>query len=199
MDSVDWIIHCLQYAARCHDCPIPSAQAAKDIIGLSIDNAVNTLFPGITEETRHQLAQSYSQRFFSKNINADDLFPGVQTMLIALKQRGYRLAVATGKRTQGLEKSLQATGTRELFCTTRSAEQTASKPDPLMIEEILTELGIAKERALMVGDSIHDMQLASNAGIAAVGVTCGAHSAKTLQQLNPLLCLNYPTELMHFL
>lgn len=199
MDSVDWIVHCLQYAASCHDCPVPSTQAAKDVIGLSIDNAVNTLFPGIDEETRHKLAQDYSQRFFSKNISADDLFPGVPAMLATLKTQGYRLAVATGKRVTGLEKSLTATGTGSLFCTTRSAEQTASKPNPLMIDEIVAELGVSKARTLLVGDSIHDMQLALNAGIAAVGVTCGAHSAKTLQQFKPLLCLDYPTDLMRFL
>lgn len=199
MDSVDWIVHCLQYAARHHDCPVPESQAAKDIIGLSIDKAANILFPGVDEITRQKLAHTYSTHFFSKGITAEDLFQGVPDMLTALKSDGYKLAVATGKKHSGLQQSMQETGISHLFCTTRSADKTASKPDPLMIDEIVAELGVSKERTLMVGDSVHDMQLAQNAGVASVAVTCGAHSAPVLQTYQPLLCLNYPTELLSFL
>ena len=199
MDSVDWIVHCLQYAARLHNCPIPDTQAAKDIIGLSIDKATNILFPGIDALTRQKLAHDYSAHFFSKGISVDDLFQGVPEMLSELKFSGYKLAVATGKKQSSLKQSMQETGISDLFCTTRSADKTASKPDPLMIEEIVAELGVSKHRTLMVGDSLHDMQLAQNAGVAAVAVTCGAHSAAVLQTYKPLLCLDYPTDLLSFL
>ena len=199
MDSVDWIVHCLQYAARLHECPVPETQAAKDIIGLSIDKATNILFPNIDEITRQKLARDYSTHFFSKGISADDLFQGVPEMLSTLKRAGFKLAVATGKKHLSLQQSMLETGVSDLFCTTRSADKTASKPDPLMIEEIVAELGVSKQRTLMVGDSVHDMQLAQNAGVAAVAVTCGAHSAPILQTYQPLHCLNYPTDLLSFL
>jgi phosphoglycolate phosphatase len=199
VDSIDWIVHCIQNAAINHNCPIPAAQAAKDIIGLSIENAINTLFPSIDSQTQQKLVNDYSQTFFSKQISRDDLFPGVYEMLQQFKQDGYRLAVATGKKSSGLAQAIEGTGVADLFCTTRCSDQTASKPHPLMIDEIVAELGVSKQRTLMVGDSIHDLQMALNAQVASIGVSCGAHSELVLQQYQPLRCLSYPTDLMDIL
>jgi phosphoglycolate phosphatase len=199
VDSIDWIVHCIQNAAINHNCPIPAAQAAKDIIGLSIENAINTLFPSIDSQTQQKLVNDYSQTFFSKQISHDDLFPGVYEMLQQFKQDGYRLAVATGKKSSGLAQAIEGTGVADLFCTTRCSDQTASKPHPLMIDEIVAELGVSKQRTLMVGDSIHDLQMALNAQVASIGVSCGAHSESVLQQYQPLRCLSYPTDLMDIL
>ena len=118
-------------------------------------------------------------------------------MLTQLKRRGYLLAVATGKGRKGLQQALGDTGTEELFCITRCADETASKPSPLMLQEIMAAKGVPAERALMVGDSIHDLQMASNAGIAALAVACGAHSARVLQQYNPLLCLQQTSHMLN--
>jgi phosphoglycolate phosphatase len=199
VDSIDWIVHCIQQAAERYGCPIPEPQAAKDIIGLSIENAIQQLFPDVDNAIRQQVAAHYGQTFFSRQISRDDLFPGVYEMLRGLKQAGYRLAVATGKKSSGLAQAIAATGVADLFCATRCSDQTASKPDPLMIDEIVAELGVAKQRTLMVGDSVHDLQMALNAEVSAIGVTCGAHSQATLQQYNPLLCLNYPTDLLNII
>ena len=196
VDSIDWIVQCIQLAAVQYDCPVPTQQAAKDIIGLSIENAIETLFPLVDADTRAKVAGHYGQQFFSKQISRNDLFPGVYDMLQQFKQVGYRLAVATGKKSTGLSQAIAATGVAELFCTTRCSDQTASKPHPLMIDEIVAELGVSKQRTLMVGDSVHDMQMALNAQVASVAVTCGAHSAETLKQYQPLCCLSYPTELL---
>jgi phosphoglycolate phosphatase len=196
VDSIDWIVDCIQSAADHCGCPIPDAQAARDIIGLSLDNAVRTLFPSASDETRAELATHYGQRFFSREIGPSDLFPGVADMLQQFKRQGLRLAIATGKKSAGLSRAINGTGIAELFCTTRCADQTASKPDPLMIEEIIAELGVSKQRTLMVGDSMHDLQMAKNAQIASIAVTCGAHSAEMLKQYQPLHCLAYPTDLV---
>jgi phosphoglycolate phosphatase len=198
-DSVDWIVHCIQQAATKYDCPIPETQAVKDIIGLSIENAINTLFPGIDSHTSQLLIADYGQTFFSRQISPDDLFPGVPAMLEQLRGKGYQLAIATGKKSTGLARAIAATGVESLFNTSRCADQTASKPDPLMIDEIVTELNINKQRTLMVGDSVHDLQMALNAGVASIAVTCGAHPATTLKQYSPLMCLNYPTELLAYI
>lgn len=196
VDSVDWIVHCIQTAAAHHGCPVPERQAAKDIIGLSIEQAMHTLFPDTGTELRAQMAAHYGQHFFSKPTGPDDLFSGVPEMLQQLKRQGHRLAVATGKKAAGLSKAMAGTGIADLFCTLRCSDQTASKPDPLMINEIVAELGVSKQRTLMVGDSVHDLQMALNAQVASVAVTCGAHSAETLKQYQPLYCLAYPTELI---
>ncbi len=199
MDSVDWITHCIQQAAAAAGQPIPSEQAAKDIIGLSIENAIATLFPAVNAETRAFITEEYAKEFHGKTAGPDDLFPGVTDMLLTLRAQNKRLAVATGKKAAGLRLVMRASGVQDLFCATRSADQTASKPNPLMLLELMAELGVEKQRTLMVGDSAHDMQMAKNAGIAAIGVTCGAHSAEVLRRHQPLACLNYPTDLLEFI
>ena len=199
INSIDWIVSCLQQAAVECGIPVPEAQAAKNVIGLSINNAMQTLFPEIDPHTQAQLVACYSQQYNSKQISPDDLFPGVYAMLVELKKSGYQLAVATGKTRVGLQKALQATGTEELFCVTRCADETASKPDPKMLLEIIQHTQAAKERTLMIGDSIHDLQMALNAPISAIAVSCGANSAELLQQYHPLLCLQQPTELLNII
>ena len=199
INSIDWITSCLQHAAIQYDCPIPEPQAAKDVIGLSIYRAMQTLFPEVDEQTQKQLVACYSQKYFSKQISRDDLFPGVYEMLVHLNGTGYQLAVATGKTRAGLQEALQATGTEGLFCITRCADETASKPDPRMLREIIQHTNAAKERSLMVGDSIHDLQMALNAHISAIAVSCGTHSEEFLQQYKPLLCLQQPTELLNII
>lgn len=199
VDSIDWIVHCVQAAAEEYGCAIPPSQAAKDIIGLSIQEAMNTLFPDVDSAMQKKMVSHYSQMFFSKQTTAKDLFDGVEDMLYQLKQAGYQLAVATGKSRAGLDKVLQGTGIGELFCITRCADETASKPHPLMLEQIMQHTGISPERTLMIGDSIHDLQMAQNAQISAIGVTCGAHSAEILQQYQPLFCLEQTTELLELI
>lgn len=199
VDSIDWIVHCIQNAAAEYACPVPSADAIKDIIGLSIENAMQALFPDTNSDTRHKLATHYGHTFFSKQSSRDDLFPGVEQMLRRLRQDGYRLAVATGKKSSGLAQAIEGAGVADLFCTTRCSDQTASKPDPRMIDEIVAELGVSKQRTLMVGDSVHDLQMALNAQVASIAVTCGAHSEAVLQQYQPLCCLPFPTELANII
>ncbi|WP_027157343.1 HAD family hydrolase [Methylobacter luteus] len=196
VDSIDWIVTCLQHAAVSCNCTIPERQAAKDVIGLSTKNAIQTLFTGADEETRNQLMSCYIEAFFARQISRDDLFAGVYEMLVQLKRAGFQLAVATGKSRAGLDKALQATGTEDLFDITRCADETASKPDPAMVLDIIQHVEVANERTLMVGDSIHDMQMALNAQIASIAVSCGAHSKEILQQYNPLTCLQQPAELL---
>lgn len=196
VDSIDWIVNCLQKAAESCNCTIPERQAARDVIGLSIKNAIQTLFPGTDEQSRNQLMACYSQAFFTRQIGRDDLFTGVYEMLVQLKRMGFQLAVATGKSRAGLERALQATGTEDLFHITRCADETASKPDPAMVLDIIRHMEAANERTLMVGDSIHDMQMALNARISSIAVSCGAHSKTVLQQYQPLTCLRQPAELL---
>jgi len=199
IDSIPWIVHCLQKAGELCGCLIPEVQAAQDVIGLSIHKAVEALFPGTDEQTRQRLVSHYSETYLSKQLSQDDLFAGVYDMLLSLRQQGYQLAVATGKTRHGLQQALQATGTETLFSATRCADETASKPDPLMIREIIEQVGVSAERTLMVGDSIHDLQMAANASIKAIGVSCGAHSKAVLQHYQPLLCLEQPTELLNYI
>ena len=54
-----------------------------------------------------------------------------------------------------------------------------------MLLELMSELGAAPERTLMIGDTTHDLQLAANAGAHSVAVTYGAHEHAPLRELGP--------------
>jgi len=104
----------------------------------------------------------------------ENLFPGVYDMLLQLRAMGFQLAVATGKTRSGLDRVLDNTDTRHLFAVTRCADETASKPDPKMLHQIMEQTRTTQARTVLVGDSIHDLEMAINAQIAAIGVSCGA-------------------------
>lgn len=199
INSIDWIVYCLQHAALTCKCEVPSESEAKNVIGLSLKKAISQLFPNASHELQQQLAASYRNQYVSKPIKPEDLFNGVYDMLVGLKGEGYQLAVATGKTRSGLNKAMAATGTENLFSFTRCADETASKPSPLMIHQIIQQLDTTNERTVMIGDSVHDMQMAANADISCVAVSSGTHSSKILRQFNPLLCLNHITEIQELL
>lgn len=199
VNTIDWIVHCLQKAGEHCGYLAPEPQAAKDTIGLSIENAVQALYPSANNATNDKLVASYSQAYFSKQLTQDDFFPGVYNMLVKLKNTGYQLAVATGKTRAGLTHALAATGTEALFNITRCADETASKPDPKMLHEIMQHTQTSPTQTLMVGDSIYDLQMARNANVPSIGVACGANSHESLQQYDPLLCLQQATELLTFI
>jgi len=199
INTIDWIVHCLQKAGAHYGLPTPEPQAAKDVIGLCIDNAVATLYPEVQTEIQKKIVATYSETYFTKKLSQDDFFPGVFDMLVQLKESGYQLAVATGKTRKGLIEALAVTDTEKLFDITRCADETASKPDPKMLYEIMGHTGKTPTRTLMVGDSIHDMQMAQNANVHAIGVSCGANSKESLLKYNPLVCLQQPTDLLNLI
>jgi len=196
IDSIDWIAKCLQHAGELCGCGLADYQAAKAVIGLSIDNAMRVLFPDQDQGVIERLIVHYNHAYCSRDMGKQDLFPGVYDMLLALRDQGFTLAVATGKTRAGLDRVLDNTGTRHLFAITRCADETASKPDPKMLHEIMAHVGVSQQRTLMVGDSVHDLEMAFNADITAIAVACGAHPEAELQQHGPLHCLQLPTQLL---
>jgi phosphoglycolate phosphatase len=198
-DSVGWIVECLKQAALDCGLPAPSDQMARSVIGLGLNEAMEALFPEYPVEMAFRLAESYRLYYSSKTISSDGLFAGVFDMLTELRGRGYRLAVATGKTRSGLDHALAATGTENLFHSTRCADETASKPNPEMLLQLMSELGIGVDRTLMVGDSVHDLRMARNAGVPAVGVGCGANDLIELTELSPLVCIERTADLLGFL
>jgi phosphoglycolate phosphatase len=199
VDSIDWIVHCVTVAANKSALKLPSVVAIKAIIGLSIQQAMRTLFPEVDSAALQQLVTDYSNEFSTKPITRADLFDGVYPMLLDFKRRGYQLAVATGKTRAGLNRALLGTGTADLFVITRCADETASKPNPLMINQIIDFTQVSQARTLLIGDSLHDLQMAHHADIAAVAVACGAHSAELLKAQKPLRCLSQTIELYTFI
>jgi len=199
MDSIDWIVYCLQNAAVDCGYKSPDECAAKDIIGLSIHQAMSVLFPELDQLEKQRLISRYSELYFSRQLGVEDLFPGVVDLLEALKQSGFLLAVATGKSRKGLQHAFEQTGIAGYFVASRCADETASKPDPLMLKQIMSETGVQKEATVMIGDSIHDLEMALNAGISSIAVTCGAHAEPQLLQHRPIEFLQNTSDLITFL
>ncbi|MCF6434234.1 HAD-IA family hydrolase [Pseudoalteromonas sp. MMG022] len=191
MDSVPKIVNTLKLAAKSVGVAIPSDERAAAIIGLSLDKAVATLFP---HEQAHwaALAQAYQHQYKHGDNTDTPLFEGAEEYIRSLKAQGVLLAVATGKGRSGLENMLAKSGLGDCFVTTRTADDAKSKPDPDMILQILAELDIEPEDALMIGDSLLDMKMAQNSGIDAIAMSCGAASVEQLEQSCALaICEGY--------
>src|SRR3546814_16112095 len=71
---------------------------------------------------------------------------------------------------------------RDLIVASRTADETASKPDPLMLRELLALEGLRAEQALMIGDTEYDVAMAAAIDMPAIGVICGVHAPQRLKQ-----------------
>ncbi|CAM4327468.1 hypothetical protein F901_01493 [Acinetobacter dispersus] len=182
-DSVGQIVASLQYAAQQFEQPLTD-DAAKSIIGLGLPEVMQILFPQVPH-LQQDILQCYADHYVA-NSKGDAWFSGVAELLADLKQQGLKLAVATGKSRKGLDRVLAQTNSDEIFDITRAASETKSKPDPLMLQEILAEMDVTADRAVMVGDTSYDLEMAQNLDMPSIGVSYGVHSIETLLQYQPL-------------
>lgn len=190
MDSADKIVHCFQAAGR--DCGLLALtdETIRRTIGLGVNEALSRLLPGSDQAARAAVAGRYREHFLRLNDTAMPLFPGVARGLRDLRALGYLLAVATGKSRQGLEAAFRISGLADLFCMSRCADETRSKPDPLMLTQILAATGVSADRALMVGDTSYDIEMAARADIDSVAVTYGVHDHNELLIHGPVACFD---------
>ena len=198
-DSEACIIDAMQLASTDAELPMCSDVQIRDVIGLSLDVAIETLFPEAEITVRSSVADRYREHYFSTSTSAVPVFEGVVDILEKLNQENYFLAVATGKSRRGLDRSLSETGLNKYFHTTRCADETISKPNPQMLIEIIDSFGLEAVDALMIGDSEYDLQMANNAGMESVAVSYGVHDVERLQQCGPLAIIHNITELSDFL
>lgn len=188
-DSVGRIVETMQVAATEVGLAVPSEQAVRDIIGLGLPEAIATLFPELADPQRAEaLVRAYAAQYIALEQTPSPLFPGVLDTLESLRTRGFLLAVATGKSRRGLDRVLRQHHLERFFDATRCADETASKPDPLMLRQMLAQLRVGPEQAMMLGDSQHDVAMAARAGMLALGVTFGAQSAEHLVAQGASFC-----------
>lgn len=190
MDSEAKILRCLAAASADLGLADPGVGASRNIIGLGMEEALTILFPDVTAPQREQFLDRFREHYLYLDNTRPDFFPGVSHGLTELAQAGYLLAIATGRPRRGLDRVLSAAGLEELFVATRCADETTSKPHPRMLEEILAKTDIAAQRAVMVGDTIYDLQMARSAGVDALAVSYGAHERERLLEEGPMGCLD---------
>ena len=184
-DSTRLIARCIQAACADLGAAVPSDRDASYVIGLGLADALRHAAPDVPSERYRELADRYRHHYLARQ-DEIVLFDGTLEMLLALKANNHWLAVATGKTRRGLEAALETSPLRGVFDATRTADETRGKPDPMMLHELMHELGATPPRTLMVGDTTHDLQLAQNAGAASVGVSYGAHEPASFDEFKPL-------------
>ncbi len=193
-DSTAIIVRCIQDAVRDVGGTVPSDQQAAWVIGMSLSQALAHAAPDVPPEKYNELGNRYRYHYL-KHQDDLSLFEGVMPMLQELRERGHLLAVATGKSRRGLDELLHTDALRGVFDASRTADETAGKPHPLMLQELMAEFGVPPERTLMIGDTTHDLQMALNAGCASVGVSYGAHEPASFEPLHPLFVAHSLREL----
>jgi phosphoglycolate phosphatase len=197
-DSTALIVRCIQNACVDVGAPRPSDTQAAYVIGLGLADALRHVAPHLPAERYPELGARYRHHYVASQHELS-LFAGTLEMLRALKAREHRIAVATGKGRRGLDDALSHSQLHGLFDSTRTADETASKPDPRMLVELMDELAVPPERTLMVGDTTHDLLLARNAGTASVGVSFGAHDHDSFAAFAPLHVAHSTRELHDWL
>ena len=198
MDSTAAIVNSIQASAHDLDLPIPDRDTASFVIGLGLREAMEMVLPDVDPAYYPKMVERYRHHYLSRDGQLT-LFEGVREMLDDLSQRGYTLAVATGKSRAGLNRALKDSGLGSLFQSSRTADETFSKPHPAMLQELTDELGHQMRRTVMIGDTTHDLQMALNAGAAGIAVQYGAHPVDTLLALNPLYAADSVSKLHHWL
>ena len=183
-DSTQIIVRCIQAAVVDVGGARPSDEAASYVIGMALMQALAHAAPDVPPEKYAELGNRYRFHYLK---HQDDiaLFDGVLPLLAALRERQHLITVATGKSRRGLNEALHSVALRGVFDGSRTADETAGKPDPRMLHELMAEFDVAPERTLMIGDTTHDLQMALNAGCSSVGVSYGAHEPDAFEVLRP--------------
>ena len=200
VDSIMRIVEAMHMAADACGVSRCSDDAIRAIIGLAMPQAYDVLYPDADDaELKQRFIRSYSDHYIVLEEVPSEFYPGVMDALDHYRSAGYQLAVATGKSRRGLHRVLSGHKMVDYFDITRCADETRSKPDPLMLHEILKHCAAVPEQAIMVGDSPFDLRMANNANMPSIAVSYGAQPLSVLQQESPVLAIDHFAELTTWL
>jgi phosphoglycolate phosphatase len=197
-DSTAAITQAIQAAVGDVGGAVPSKASASYVIGLGLTQALAHAAPDVSPDRYPELAVRY-QHHYRRLAKEVTLFDGVLPMLADLKRRHHWLVVATGKSRRGLDEVLTDVALVGVFDGSRTADETAGKPHPLMLHELMREFGAESERTLMIGDTTHDLQMAQAAGCDSVGVSYGAHAGSAFVPFQPKAVVHSVAELHRWL
>ncbi|RUO73048.1 HAD-IA family hydrolase [Idiomarina ramblicola] len=195
MDSIGRIVSSMQNTAQYIGLPVPTDVAVRDIIGLSLEPAIEKLFGMLNPKQLDSFLARYRDEYVDLNPTPSPLFHDAKAILSALTDSGFQLAVATGKARRGLQRVWSESETEHYFAASRCASETLGKPDPQMLYEIMNELKTHPEQTVMVGDSVHDIKMAVAAGVHPVGVSFGVHDAERLREAGASIVVDSLSEL----
>lgn len=199
VDSTGRIVDSMHLAAKTCGLPVLSDQDVRQIIGLGLPEALRRLWPDASVHQYEKMALEYSRNFSAVSQVEATLYSGAIELLESLRGSGLSLVVATGKSRRGLEEMFDSLNLRHFFSSSRCADETLSKPDPLMLEELLKEFNIAPDQMLMVGDTSFDLDMARALDMDSIGMTHGAHSPQILRDSAPLALCDSLNELKNWI
>ena len=194
-DSQARIVQCMQRAALAAGVDVLEEKTIQNVIGLGLSECIHHLYPQLDQEQSEHLKKHYIEYFLEADQTPSPLFEGVEEGLQQLRSAGFLMAVATGKSRRGLDRILSYHDFNDLFIATRCADETRSKPDPLMLQQLLEVTGISPHQAIMVGDTEYDMAMAQAIEMPAIGVSFGVHDIERLQAYPLETCIDHFSEL----
>ncbi|WP_420395975.1 HAD-IA family hydrolase [Nioella sp.] len=163
----------------------PMREETLSIVGLSLPVAIDRLMPEADAALQSALVEGYKGGFMRMRVEGgaalSPFYPGAREALDRLAARDdLLLGIATGKSRRGMDHLMEIHGLRRLFQTVQVADDHPSKPNPSMIQACLSETGVDTTHAVILGDTVFDMEMGRNAGIPAIGVEWGYHPAENL-------------------
>lgn len=183
VDGQHMIITAMKQASENCNIPYPGDEPVRRIVGLSLLEAITRVYPHLTSND-HDLIRAEFVNHFQYLRTLEDhhepLYEGILDAIMELSDMGVLLGVATGKSTRGLKNTLKNHGIEDHFVTLNTADDGPGKPHPSMINVALSDTGVARENAFMIGDTTYDMLMAAEAGVRSVGVTWGYHEKSEL-------------------
>lgn len=184
VDSKANIIWAVNEVAKIFSLPTPTAEQVPRVIGLSLMDALDGLFPGLDPATLQNLDREYREAFVKLRASPgyeEPLFAGTLEVLDELDRAGFLLGIATGKAMRGVKHVLNRHGLEGRFVTVQTADNAPGKPHPGMILQAMAETGVEPGNTVMIGDTSFDIQMARAAGVGAVGVSWGNHPVTELE------------------
>ena len=168
-------------------------------IGNGINKLIERALPESNrdDETIHLIKKEFLLYYSNHNTDLTIPYEGIYLLLQKLQTKGIKLAVASNKYHEGTVKLIKHYFPDINFVAVLGQrENIPVKPNPMIVNEILSISGIKADKTLYVGDSGVDMETAKNGGITAIGVTWGFRPREELDNFSPDYIIYYPFEIM---
>ena len=199
VDSQHGIVAAMRTAFAALDVAAPKVADVRRVVGLPLEHAIARLDPSGDGVRHAELTRLYRLTEFERRAAGEHeevLFPGIDKVIRELDAVGLLLAIATMKSRRGLLATLHQHGLAERFVSLQTADSAAAgKPAPDLALQAMAEAGVMPQHALVVGDTVYDMEMARAAGAAAVGVGWGYHDALELETAGADAIVHHSTEL----
>lgn len=185
-DTRAGIVATFQETFRHMGLEVPSEAVICSTIGLTLEDGFKAALPSMTEREVKDAAAFYRKIFHDLAIPLTVAFPGAAAVLALLQSEGYRLAIATSRRSTSLSVLCDTIGLSGYFEGLYGADSVENhKPAPDLVLKILEDFRLSPEDALVVGDATFDLLMGQRAGCKVCGVTWGNQSRGQLSSVDP--------------